>query len=52
MSDLDKIGNWLKEVSEHLQSSKARDKRMAAEKLDRIVAIASTLADTIRAERK
>jgi len=49
MSDIDKMNGWLKEVEHHLESQKARDKRLAAERLERIVAIASTLADTIRA---
>ena len=52
MSDIDKMNGWLKEVEHHLESQKARDKRLAAERLERIVAIASTLADTIRAAHK
>ncbi len=49
MDSLKQIETLLHEVAEHLKSPSKADRRVAAQKLERIVAIASTLAFTLQA---
>lgn len=46
------IGRLLAEVAEHLRSARKPDQTAAVAKLERIVALASTLAFTIQAARR
>jgi hypothetical protein len=49
MQDVAEIGSLLQQVAEHLKSGKRPDVTAAAAKLNRIAAIATTLAFTIKA---
>ena len=49
MNDLQEIQDLLKAVAEHLKADTKADKRKAIGKLERIAAVASTLAFTIKA---
>jgi hypothetical protein len=52
MNEVSDIRRLLDEVAERLPSSSHADMSVAVAKLERIVAIASTLAFTIQARRK
>ena len=51
MVSLKQIEGLLHDVAEHLQAQTKADRRAAVQKLERIVAIASTLAFTLQAAR-
>jgi hypothetical protein len=48
---ISEIQRLLQEIADHLKSGKKTDTRKAVTKLERIAALASTLAFTIRAQR-
>ena len=49
MNDLQEIQDLLREIVEHLKADTKADKRKAIGKLERIAAVASTFAFTLKA---
>jgi hypothetical protein len=50
-SSLILLDDLLRQVVEHLKSGRQPDRRVAALKLDRVAAIATTLSSTIKVKR-